>query len=211
MQAIMVCGLARSGKDTAADYIAGKYGYTKYTFSDVLREMLEEKGAEPTKQNMLGLGNKLRSEKGMDAVAKLLDRKIRDTGKVLLVGPRSMEEIEYFRHRFPEMALIKVSAKAEKRFGRRTKADADNRKKFFERDSADAAEKGLGKVIDAAEMEIKNDSTVKALCKKIDLFMASEKTVAGKQPFRRLGATAIPLKGNRPDTFGHHKKPAAGK
>lgn len=171
MAILVIVGLARTGKDTVADYIEKKYGYRKYTFSKVLEEALKIKGINPDKEKMLELGDALREEMGMDVVAKMLSEKVREKNNITLVGPRSMEEIEYFRKQFPKLRIIKVTAEKEKRFERKSEQDEKDEKKFFERDSNDMLTKGFGKVIDAAEKEIKNSSSEEDLYKQIDQLM----------------------------------------
>ncbi|HIH09142.1 MAG TPA: AAA family ATPase [Candidatus Diapherotrites archaeon] len=171
MAVIVIVGLARSGKDSAADYIAEKYGYSKYTFSSVLSEMLEEKGELPEKEKMIALGDKLRAETGMDALAKLLEGKIGQKDNVILVGPRSIEEIEYFKNRFPKLSIIKITADASKRFNRKSRMDPQGKKEFFGRDSRDVESKGMQKVLDAAQSELKNNGTRKSLHAQVDNLM----------------------------------------
>ncbi len=171
MAAIVIVGLARTGKDTAADYIAEKYGYAKYTFSSVLAEMIEKRGEEATKEKMVKLGDLLRKRMGMDALAKMLGRKISGNGNVLLVGPRSPEEIGYFRKRFPGLRVVKVSAKENRRYGRKSEADPKSKKEFLQRDEKDIVSKGFRAALDAAEIEIRNDSTLESLHAQVDKFM----------------------------------------
>jgi dephospho-CoA kinase len=171
MAVIVIVGLARSGKDTAADYIAKKYGYAKYTFSTVLNEMLESKGIKSTKERMKELGDLLREEMGMDAVAKMLDKKITQKKDILLVGPRSIEEIEYFQKKFPDLHIIKVVSGKQDRFKRKNHEDPQNEKEFYERDNADFIGKGLQKVLDSAEIQLNNFSTLEQLHYEIDTTM----------------------------------------
>ncbi|MBI4210971.1 MAG: AAA family ATPase [Candidatus Diapherotrites archaeon] len=171
MPAIVIVGLARSGKDTAADYIAEKYRYKKYTFSSVLREMIEKRGEKPAKESMLALGDMLRKRMGMDAVAKYLDKKIKETDNILLVGPRSIEEINYFRKKFPSLKIIRIAAGKEDRFSRKSAMDPKGRSEFFSRDEKDSQTKGMQKALDAAQFEISNDSTKKKLHERIDALM----------------------------------------
>ena len=171
MSVIVLVGLARSGKDTAADYIAKKYNYTKYTFSSVLGEMIEKQGGHATKEKMIKLGDMLRRKRGMDALAKMLEKKISQQDNILLVGPRSIEEIEYFRKKFPDLKILKITAKTEQRFKRKSELDPKNRKEFFERDELDRERKGMQKVLDSAETEIQNRDTKRNLYAQLDKFM----------------------------------------
>ena len=171
MAVLIVVGLARSGKDTAADYIAKKYGYQKYTFSSVLSEMIEERGEKPTKEKMLNLGDSLRKKMGMDAIAQLLEKKITQHDNILLLGPRSIEEIEYFRKIFPQIWIIKIVAGSDERFLRRSKIDPSQKKEFLERDKQDSKTKGLEKVLQEAKIEIKNQSSKKDFYLQIENLM----------------------------------------
>lgn len=48
---IGITGVAGSGKDTAADYLVSKYGFTKVSFAAILKNMLSVTGLpEPSKQ-----------------------------------------------------------------------------------------------------------------------------------------------------------------
>ncbi len=172
MAVIMIVGLARSGKDTVADYLAEKYKFYKLTFSSVLSELLEERGISATKQGMIELGDELRKEFGMDAVARLLDKKILRSDRLVLVGPRSLEELEFFRKKYPGLKIVKVAALDESRYARRSRIDPDARKEFFGRDEADMKAKGMQKVLDAAEFELKNDENRERLYKQADELMA---------------------------------------
>jgi len=171
MAVVVIVGLARSGKDTVADYIAQKYGYAKYTFSDVLKEMLEEKGIPPKKKKMIELGDMLRGQSGMDIVARLLDKKIREEDNLLLVGPRSIEEIEYFRMKFPDLKVVKVVARTNQRFQRKSELDPNEKGEFYDRDAIDLENKGFSKVIEAADYQINNFSTTDDLYKETGRIM----------------------------------------
>ena len=48
MKLIGICGKARSGKDTAADYIVEECGFNKYSMADPIRRMLDSIGVDPS-------------------------------------------------------------------------------------------------------------------------------------------------------------------
>ncbi len=180
MAVIIIVGLARSGKDTAADYIAKKYGFSKYTFSSVLSEMIEKRGERATKEKMIKLGDTLREKMGMDALAKMLDKKILQKDNLLLVGPRSPEEIGYFKMKFPQLKIIRVSATENERFERKSGIDPKTKKEFLQRDKRDLISKGFQKALDAAELEIKNDSTLPKLYSQIESMMKKLRKTSAK-------------------------------
>ncbi|MCR4335129.1 MAG: AAA family ATPase [archaeon] len=160
MTVIILVGLARSGKDTAADYLVQKHGFTKYTFSDVLKELLEQKGITSTKKRMNELGDILRNEMGMAAIAKMLDKKINKKDKLVFVGPRSIEEIDYFKKKFPELKIIKITTGKDERFGRRSEEDPSEKEEFHKRDEDDKYNKGFQKVLDSADFQVNNFSEI---------------------------------------------------
>ncbi|MFH1391047.1 MAG: AAA family ATPase [Candidatus Diapherotrites archaeon] len=168
MPVIILVGLARSGKDTAADYLVEKHGFSKYTFSDILRETLEEKQLEPTKKRMNELGDMLRNEMGMDAIARMLDKKINKKDKLVLVGPRSIEEIDFFKQKFPELKVIKVTTGKDERFERRSGEDPQTEEEFYKRDENDKRNKGFQKVLDSADFQINNFSEIENLYSEIE-------------------------------------------
>ena len=171
MPVIVIAGLARSGKDTAADYIARKYGYAKHNFSSVLQEMVEKRGEKATKEKMISLGDLVRKRMGMDGVAKMLSKKIREKENIVLSGPRSIEEIEYFRKKFANLRVVRVVSGKKQRFARKTENDPKSKNGFFERDEIDSERKGMQNALAAAEFELDNGSTKKSLYSQIDELM----------------------------------------
>jgi len=170
MKALIIAGLARSGKDTVADYLAGKYGFSKFVMSDALIEGMKKKGIATGKMNISKFGDELRKKKGMAAVAELVYGKIEieKPEKAVIVGPRSVEEIDFFKRKFQGIKIILVDAPKEKRFERRSEKDPQEKNEFFERDERDSRNKGLRKVLAMADFNMRNESSVEELHKKVD-------------------------------------------
>lgn len=173
MIAISFTGLARSGKDTAADYLTEKHGFKKLVMSDELAEELEKEGRSDTKINRSHKGKELREKLGQDIVAKRVYEKANERAleKVIFVGPRSVSEIEFFRKNIPGFKLISVKSDREKRFGRRSNMDGQTEEKFFERDTHDSTNFELEKVISMADTTIDNNSTIDDFYKTINALM----------------------------------------
>jgi len=162
MIAIAFTGLARSGKDAAADYLAERYGFEKLVMSDELALELAKQGKEDTKMNRSRMGKELRQRFGDDIVAqrvfeKALKNKLE---KVVFVGPRSVSEIEFFRKKIQGFRLVAIKASPEKRFERKSAADGQTKEKFFERDRHDSTAFELKKVIEMADCTIENNATI---------------------------------------------------
>lgn len=167
---IVITGLARSGKDTLADYLCEKHGFSKFVMSDALREEMGREGKDAGKMDVSIFGDELRKKEGMAAVAKIVLRKIAESEaqKIVIVGPRSPEEILLFRKNFPHLKLVKVESEAGKRYERRSSDDPQGREDFFARDKRDADNKGLIKVLETADITVENNSTPGNLHRKAD-------------------------------------------
>ncbi|MCK4926826.1 MAG: AAA family ATPase [Candidatus Aenigmarchaeota archaeon] len=170
---IGITGLARSGKDTVADYIAEKYSFKVFTMSDTLRSECMKRNLEITKDNLSLIGDAMRKEFGNDIVAVKTIEKAGHFPRSIITGVRSPEEIDVFKDHCPGFILLTVEAPDSSRFGRRTEKDLDTESGFFSRDERDMKNKGMGDVIEMADQAIKNDSTLEELYRKVDRFIDS--------------------------------------
>jgi dephospho-CoA kinase len=173
MKAIAFTGWARSGKDTAADYLAEKYGFEKVVMSELLLGEMKRAGMPDTKMNRSRMGKLLRERFGKDVVAKMAIEKAKKQGleKAVFVGPRSVSEIELFRKNLPSFKLVAIEAGQQKRFERRSNQDAQTKEEFLKRDTHDSEEFELGQVIGMADLTIGNNSTINDFKKAIDGLM----------------------------------------
>ncbi|MDO8627162.1 MAG: AAA family ATPase [Candidatus Diapherotrites archaeon] len=166
-------GLARTGKDTFAQYLVEKHKFRHFDFNKnvITPEMLSRK-LEPTKMNASYTANSLREKFGLGILAKRIVELIKENhlekSKVIVTGFRDIKEVALVKKEFPEFKLVLLKADSEKRFERKSSEDARDRKKFFERDKFDTEKAGMDKVFELADFEIENDSTFEELCKKID-------------------------------------------
>lgn len=173
MQAIAFTGLARSGKDTAADYLVKKYGFKKLVLSEQTITELENEGKPLTKINRSLMAESLRKRFGEKILAKraLEKAKERNLQKAVFTGVHQTAEVEFFKKNIEDFNLVAVKANPKKRFGRRTELDAQSEESFFERDRHDTKKFELGKVIDRADHTIENNSTINDLHRSIDELM----------------------------------------
>jgi dephospho-CoA kinase len=172
MVCIILTGLARSGKDTVGDYIAQKHGFNKYVLSDVIAQELRRNGIKATKEKMSILGDEIRREEGMDAIARRLAERIQKNEDCVIVGARSMQEVDLLKRKLGSAVLVRVDASAEKRFSRRGIQDSDEKEKFFERDELDKKNKGLEKVLKYADKTIDNNGSLVEMRDRINELMA---------------------------------------
>ena len=75
---ICIIGPIGSGKDAAAEHIASKLSIPTFQISQVLKDFAKEWGLEPTRENLIKVGNKLAEENGQGFTVKVLMDKISD-------------------------------------------------------------------------------------------------------------------------------------
>lgn len=170
---IGVTAFARAGKDTLSAYLSLKYGFKALNMSDVLVDELIRQGREPTKANQSIIGDELRAKYGRDIVIKLLLNKAAAYDKVVITGMRSPEEVNYMKQNSAKFILIKLDSPLSKRFERKSEMDPGNIEEFAARDERDIRNKGLDKVMEMADYEIKNTGSLKEFYSEIDMFMAN--------------------------------------
>ena len=185
---IGLTGLARSGKDTIAEYLKNKYGFEHLDFArDALFAEADKRGIEKDKTSLSILGDELRQESGRAVLAKIINSKIqqenpiktainqsKNTSQVkpeknyAITGFRSPEEVDLIRNEHLDFVLIEVKANAIIRFKRRTDKDPNNEDLFNARDKRDIHNKGLGDVLKMADYKISNEGTFEELYSLID-------------------------------------------
>lgn len=168
MLIIGLTGLARCGKDEAANHLVRKYGFRKFIFSDIIIDELKKRHMNTKKDDQSLLGLKLRKEHGMDIMAKMLYKKIKGLDKVVISGFRSPEEVGYLKNKAKKFYLVKIKASPEIRFSRRSRADKQTKTGFFARDKRELKDRGFDKVLEMSDFEIENNSTLNDLCKEVD-------------------------------------------
>ncbi len=165
---LCITGLMRSGKDFVAQYIINKYNYVQLNMSDVIKDELIQQAREPTKMNMSILADEWRKLHGKDIVMRKTLEKAQDHDKVIITGIRSPEELDFLQTNTKRFKLISIQASREIRYNRRSNNDPQSPEEFFERDERDILFKGLGKVIEKADYNIKNEGSLEEIYAQID-------------------------------------------
>ncbi len=169
-------GPAGAGKDTVADYLVSRYGFVKYSFTDVLIDEARKRGLEPTKLVLSKIGDELRKAEGMDVLAKRLWARISQDSREKIVIPnfRSPEEVEYISSAVNgkgKFVLIMITAPPEVRYQRLKGRDKVSFEDFVERDRRDFALKKMGEVFQMAQYFLGNDSSLEELYSLVDDLM----------------------------------------
>jgi dephospho-CoA kinase len=164
MKVIGVVGLPASGKGEFSK-IAEEMGIPVVVMGDMIRHAVKECGLDPTDTNLGAIANRLRKERGMDAIAYLCIPEIqRQTAPLVLVdGIRGDDEVRLFRKIFLKFTLICIESSFENRLARvaaRNRSDdfrtADELRTRDERELG----WGLGKALNQADMQITNNGTL---------------------------------------------------
>lgn len=171
----LILGLAAdisAGKDTAARYLAEKYGFEKHTISDILRGEARAKKIKPTRENLTKLAQVLRKKEGKHALVKRLIKKFKKE-KIVIAGIREPEEVYCLREQFPgKVKLLRLTADAKVRFerikSRRRTGDPKTLKEFLNQEQKEWKEFNLKKLFKMVDYMIKNNGTIEEMYKKID-------------------------------------------
>ncbi len=169
---IGLTGTNGSGKGEAAAYLQKK-GFQYFSLSDVIREELQKRGKEPTRDNMIKMGNELREKFGPDMLARLAMKKVKD--KAVIDSIRNPKEVEYLRKQ-KNFIFLAVDAPAELRYERvkeRGRGEsASTLQEFIEKEKEEMTEceKGqqLQKCMNMADFVIINDGSLEDLYQKLE-------------------------------------------
>ncbi len=160
--AILIAGMPGAGKSIVTS-IASEMGIPVVTMGDVVREEASRRGLEPTLANLLRVADELRCTYGPHAIAMLTLKKVQslDTCAVMIDGVRSLNEVEYFRHKLScHVVIMAIHASPRTRFERLLKrgrpGDPKNWDEFRERDIKELSW-GLGNVIALADIMLVNE------------------------------------------------------
>jgi len=156
-----LAGMPGSGKSLVVE-TAQQEGYAAVVMGDVIREETQKRGLELNPKNMGKVMLELRKTGGKCVVAeKCIPRiKQKESGKVILDGLRSLDEVEAFKAHFPKFSLVAIHASPETRFyrlyRRRRDDDPNGWEVFRERDMRELSV-GLGNTMAMAEYLIINE------------------------------------------------------
>jgi dephospho-CoA kinase len=175
-----VVGLNGSGKDTVADYLVEKYGFSHYDCGQAIRDELKRLGEDHLDRNkMIDLANKMRKENGGEYWAKFIFEKFADAKNLVISSIRNPTEIEFIESKNGK--LIRVDAQQKTRFERvadRARKDPTQHgsldfedfkiKENRELESNDPSKQQLLKCLERASIVLDNGGSLEDLHKKVD-------------------------------------------
>ncbi len=119
---IIICpvGLNGSGKGSFCKILAERHGFISLSTSDVIRDILFEKGLPVTRENMGKTANGIRSEKGKEYFTRYLSQTMNlESHSYVVDGCRQVEEISFLQNRYPrQVFVVLVYCDAKIRFER---------------------------------------------------------------------------------------------
>ena len=178
---IGIVGPIGSGKDTVADYISEKYGYTIFSFRDVVKDATEKAGLEATRENMQKVARELRDTQGEDIFAKLVLEKLISSKceNAIVKELRTSGDVRTIWNHFKsEMKTIKVVAPTETRFermkSRKRLGDPETLDEFREQEKKEE-ELGYTKAFNFTDFLVFNTGTKEEFHAQVDKIMQSLK------------------------------------
>ena len=122
----MILGLTGTngaGKTALSEYLRTR-GFEYYSLSDEIREELGRRGETATRENLIGMGNRLRREFGPAVLAERVKARLQPGRNVVVDSVRNPAEVESLR-RLPDFHLLYLDAPVEVRYARaRQRGDA---------------------------------------------------------------------------------------
>jgi len=172
---IGLTGMPGAGKTTVANYLSQK-GIPLLVMGDVVREVAENDGLEPTSDNLAKLMLRLRKRNGPEAVAHLIVNKIKlmkkedkQLGVVIVDGIRSLAEVQVLR-RIGSVKLLAIHGSTLTRYTHvRERGRSDVPSNIGEFDKRDKIEMdvGISNAIALADETISNnDISISELCER---------------------------------------------
>ena len=167
---IGLTGMNAAGKGTVADYLKRR-GFVYYSLSDVIRDVLADRGMEPTREHMIHTGRELRERGGAGALAIGILRKLDPRHNNVVDSFRNPAEVDVFRER-GDFVMLEVTASEPTRFARiksrgrvgdPTDLETFRRLERAELTAANAAGQQLLATAAKADHQVPNDSDVSTL------------------------------------------------
>lgn len=173
----MIIGLTGkngAGKGEVANVLKDN-GYIYYSLSDAIREEIQKKGEEVTRDRLIVYGNALREEGGPSVLADIILKKLDPDKNYVIDSIRNPHEVKSLKQR-SDFTLLEVSADQKLRFERMKKRHRENDPTNFEdfvklekaeEENDDPNKQQLKQTIGLADKELVNDLSLEELKEKV--------------------------------------------
>ncbi|UCC38424.1 MAG: AAA family ATPase [Candidatus Aminicenantes bacterium] len=169
---IGLTGTNGAGKGEVAAWFKNR-GYTYFSLSDLIREELQKKGRDITRNNLIKKGNELREKFGPDILAKRVMKKLKN--RAVIDSIRNPSEVKYLRKQ-KDFILLSVDAPVELRHERvkkrGRKESASTLEEFINKEKEEMKEYEKGQQLlncmKMADHTLINDGSLEDLYKKLE-------------------------------------------
>lgn len=230
----MIIGLTGkngAGKGEVAEFLK-KRGFIYYSLSDVIRDELKVRGKEITRENLIQVGNELRTRLGPSVLAEKILAKADHDKNYIVDSVRNPNEVKALRGR-KDFVLIFVDAPVEVRFERIKTRGRENdpqtlqeftRIENAEKSSSDPNRQQLDQTQGLADATLTNDGSLEKLYEQIiqvlkkygsnplrpswdEYFMGIAKVVALRSNCIKRKVAAVIVKDKRIISTGYNGTP----
>lgn len=163
-----------AGKGTAVSYLSEKYGAASFSFSAMLRDVLDRLRLPHTRDNMIDLSVWLRGRFGENTMARAMAADIDKTAAriVAVEGIRREADIEELQKN-PRFTLVEITSGEQTRYARLTARDqneGDSQKTLdeFRADARKPTEASIRAIAARAKARVDNNGTLEDLHRQLD-------------------------------------------
>ncbi|NOR15966.1 MAG: AAA family ATPase [Candidatus Aminicenantes bacterium] len=172
---IGLTGTNAAGKGEAAAFFI-EHGYVYFSLSDLIREELQQKQLEITRDNLIKTGNRMREDFGPDILARRILERVKDDSVIDSI--RNPHEIQHLRSH-PNFVLLALDAPVEIRYERAQKRgrneSAASLRAFIHKESEEMTDQAtaqqLKTCMQMANFTVINDGTLDDLQKQLEAFL----------------------------------------
>ena len=174
---IGLTGRNAAGKGAVAEHLKEK-SFSYHSLSDIIREELQSRGKELTRENLIRAGTELRGQFGASILAQRVLAKTRENGHYVIDSIRNPAEVEALRSG-GHFRLLNVEADPQLRFERIQQRNRESDPQTYddflaleEREAAgDVNSQNLVAVETLADHTLENNGTIEELHKGIDALL----------------------------------------
>jgi dephospho-CoA kinase len=175
---IGITGTFSSGKDTVANYLVEKWGFSHLSLSDLVREECQKRGGYNSREDLVKVANQLRKRYGGGILAKRALKKMKNKKRIVISSIRNLSEVKELKKN-NNFFLLAIDAPIKLRYERAKKrgriGDDITFKEFKAQEEREKKgnrfQQQIDKVISLADFKIINDKSLNQLFKKVDFLM----------------------------------------
>jgi len=148
----LVVGLAGTiagGKGAVREILEKNYDSASFSLSDAIRDEARKRRLETNRDNLIAIGNELRSKEGPDALAVRISKKVdleKGKGVMIVDSIRAPGEINFLKGKYKDKCLILfIDAPVEMRYERAVARSREGENKLPFNEFKRQDDEGLGK------------------------------------------------------------------